>query len=322
MTESTKSREELIAHFSNKAFSGMLQEILIDTVLQSHKEIVRTVFQMNNVASTSSNGIAVSANGSPGIGTNLASNPTGKDKTDGNIYFECTNCQKKIASNRYAPHLSGCLGIGTGSRRGAARNASAKNRLGPELERGASPAVSDYGSPLLDTPNSKGKSKAKGSNKKSNGKLLDGDNNGNHKRSASSVEISPSKKVKKQKTGDSLTSLDSIAKTAVPLKTIPASWSPTGPPSPSVASGSQYSGKDSPGASISSLNALSPNSLARASKTMYRAGSASQLPSKKHGPPIGAPRTHIPRIEDKEDDTTFIDVDGEEQDDSSSNSSD
>lgn len=90
-----------------------------------------------------------------------------------------------MASNRYAPHLSGCLGIGTGSRRGAARNAAVKNkwdhaapifsmsdsitaRLGAELDRGASPLVgSDYGSPARDAVN--GKAKGKGKNKKING---------------------------------------------------------------------------------------------------------------------------------------------------------
>lgn len=67
-------------------------------------------------------------------------------RADGNIYLECLNCQRqvsrndskandatltrgvsKIASNRYAPHLSSCMGLGTGMRRGATRG-SAKSK--------------------------------------------------------------------------------------------------------------------------------------------------------------------------------------------------
>ena len=35
-----------------------------------------------------------------------------------------------MASNRYASHLSGCIGIGTGTRRAAARGATSKSRYG------------------------------------------------------------------------------------------------------------------------------------------------------------------------------------------------
>lgn len=35
-----------------------------------------------------------------------------------------------MASNRYASHLSGCIGIGTGTRRGAARGATSKSKYG------------------------------------------------------------------------------------------------------------------------------------------------------------------------------------------------
>lgn len=66
---------------------------------------------------------------------------------DGNILFECTVCKRqvrsisttshpchnthccpKVASNRYAPHLSSCMGIGTGVRRGAARATNLKTK--------------------------------------------------------------------------------------------------------------------------------------------------------------------------------------------------
>ncbi|KAF8591994.1 hypothetical protein K439DRAFT_1626493 [Ramaria rubella] len=191
----------------------------MDAALQSHKEIVRAkvICQVCgtrcgsvhaqkphlNGASTSApvSSIPPPSSGSPaatgtaGVGT---STPTAKEKPDVNIYFECTNCQKKIASNRYAPHLSGCLGLGTGSRRGAARNAAAKNKLGADADRGGSPYVgSEYGSPSLDVINAKGKGKAKNS-KKINGKA-NNELNGSHKR-PNTPDSSPAKKVKKQKT--------------------------------------------------------------------------------------------------------------------------
>ena len=70
---------------------------------------------------------------------------TGTDTPNGTVYFECTVCKREvrymdnqrnccnlpldfqIASNRYAPHLSGCMGL-SNTRRGAARNANNKAR--------------------------------------------------------------------------------------------------------------------------------------------------------------------------------------------------
>lgn len=82
-------------------------------------------------------------NGSSGTGTNT---PTSV-KADGIVYFDCLSCKRQvshislfmrgthlslhgvfgcvsyqIASNRYAPHLSSCMGIGTGTRRAANRS--------------------------------------------------------------------------------------------------------------------------------------------------------------------------------------------------------
>ena len=76
-------------------------------------------------------------NGSVATGT---STPTSV-KTDGTIYLNCVNCNRpvrttsesgsllntsQVSSNRYATHLSSCLGIGTGTRRGAARSTYTK----------------------------------------------------------------------------------------------------------------------------------------------------------------------------------------------------
>ncbi len=88
----------------------------------------------------------------------------------------------QVASNRYAPHLSGCLGLG-GTRRGAPRNANAKLkyvviyaflqeltliplvffRLAPEAGRSASPYLPSENGHLSD--DGKGANKAKGKSK-------------------------------------------------------------------------------------------------------------------------------------------------------------
>lgn len=96
---------------------------------------------------------------SPSAGANTPVN--GKD---GNVYFECLECKRQVASNRYAPHLANCMGIG--NRRGAARNASVKTKLGNELGKAGSPrlgseaADAHEGSPKP-PPKGKGKAKAK-----------------------------------------------------------------------------------------------------------------------------------------------------------------
>lgn len=121
-------------------------------------------------------------------------------KSEGTVYFECENCKRQvslldldafmlltvsqIASNRYAPHLSSCLGLGN-SRRGAVRNATSKtkcvyrhsrrnallirSRLASEAGRSTSPYVgsdagnvSDDGKPGLKTKTKLSKAKRQG----------------------------------------------------------------------------------------------------------------------------------------------------------------
>lgn len=185
----------------------------MDVVQESHKEIARSR-AVCDVCHTRCGAVHV-----PGSsGANAASGsriptPTGDLRTgespsatgantpvsgkDGNVYFECLECQRPMASNRYAPHLASCMGIG--NRRGAARIASAKTKLGNELGKAGSPRLgseagdAQEGSPK---PPPKGKGKAKG--KKSDEMAL----NANGKRNAS-PSISPLKKTKKQKTAAS-----------------------------------------------------------------------------------------------------------------------
>ncbi|KAG8859129.1 hypothetical protein FRB96_004699 [Tulasnella sp. 330] len=67
------------------------------------------------------------------------SNSTSKDKAE--ILIDCLNCPRSIASNRFAPHLSSCLGLGNGTRRGAARGTAGKAKLIAEGSRSNSPQI-------------------------------------------------------------------------------------------------------------------------------------------------------------------------------------
>ncbi|KAG9314633.1 hypothetical protein JVU11DRAFT_5438 [Chiua virens] len=121
---------------------------------------------------------------------------------DGNIYFECTQCKRQIASNRYAPHLSSCMGIGTGVRRGAARATNLKAKIPVDSGRSASPYLgSENGNISDDNPNGKAKAKSKG-------KLADEADFNLKRKRPGSPQISPVKKPKKPKvTGTSRTDL-------------------------------------------------------------------------------------------------------------------
>ncbi|KAG9036299.1 hypothetical protein FRB95_009447 [Tulasnella sp. JGI-2019a] len=74
-----------------------------------------------------------------GPAANGAVSMASKDKSD--ILIDCSNCQRPIASNRYAPHLSSCLGLSNGTRRGAARGAVGKPKLVNEGSRSNSPQI-------------------------------------------------------------------------------------------------------------------------------------------------------------------------------------
>ncbi|WRT69514.1 uncharacterized protein IL334_006500 [Kwoniella shivajii] len=74
--------------------------------------------------------------GSTGIGSG-----SGKIDGNGNVFFECLVCSRSVASNRYAPHLSSCLGLNGSTRRGAARSAAVKARLGTNDRSSPSPYV-------------------------------------------------------------------------------------------------------------------------------------------------------------------------------------
>ncbi|WWC92996.1 uncharacterized protein L201_007960 [Kwoniella dendrophila CBS 6074] len=74
--------------------------------------------------------------GSTGIGSG-----SGRIDSNGNTFFECLVCGRSVASNRYAPHLSSCLGLNGSTRRGAARSATNRARLGNNDRSSPSPYV-------------------------------------------------------------------------------------------------------------------------------------------------------------------------------------
>ncbi|KAI0735415.1 hypothetical protein C8Q76DRAFT_712186 [Earliella scabrosa] len=199
-----RERDEAVAELSSTVFATMLEEILMDVVQQSHKEIARAravcdvchtrcgAVHVPGPSNATASGSRIPTptgelNGNSPSGTGVNTPVNGKD---GTTYFDCLECKRSIASNRYAPHLSSCMGLG--SRRGAARNASVKSKLGNELGKADSFDAFDDPKPAP----AKGKGKAK--TKKSDSAL-----NANGKRNGS-PSVSPTKKPsKKQKTAGS-----------------------------------------------------------------------------------------------------------------------
>ncbi|KAJ7042462.1 hypothetical protein C8F04DRAFT_78426 [Mycena alexandri] len=193
-------KEETLAALGTRIFSAMLEDLVMDVTLQSHHETARSrsicpvcktrcssvhapTHSQVGSQSLPSRPSTPAANGSGGTGT---STPTGKP--DGNLYLECVNCSRQIASNRYAPHLSSCMGLST-TRRGAARGGAAKSKQPSEAGGSSSPeALSDEGG----TPKGKGKSKTK--------RPDEADFNLKRKR-PDSPQLTPNKKQKKQTTG-------------------------------------------------------------------------------------------------------------------------
>ncbi|CAL1696473.1 unnamed protein product [Somion occarium] len=209
-----RERDEALSELSSRIFSSMLDEIILDVVLQSHQEIARAKAvcpkchtrcgSVHNSGPTNVTQPTVqgpsSSRPSPRDGEtaeNSGSYDTGRStpingKLDGTIYFECEVCKRQIASNRYAPHLSACLGMG--NRRGAARSATTKNKLAADVGRSASPYIASENGYVSDEAKNgvkgKGKSKAK--------RTDEAEFNLGKKRTGS-PSVSPAKKSKKTK---------------------------------------------------------------------------------------------------------------------------
>ncbi|KAA1468576.1 hypothetical protein DENSPDRAFT_833923 [Dentipellis sp. KUC8613] len=206
-------REEVISSLASRIFSALVDDIVMDAALQSHKEVVRSravcevchtrcgqahISGPSNatVTALSQNGASSSRQGTPieGRGTPGTSTPNGTK--DGNL--ECVNCNRFIAPSRYAPHLSSCMGIGTGTRRGAARGVNSKAK--PLDARSASPHMgSENGNVSDDSRQSHSQPTGKKKGRPQKNKQAESELNGNRKRPGS-PQLSPNKNTKKQKT--------------------------------------------------------------------------------------------------------------------------
>ncbi|THH11781.1 hypothetical protein EW145_g418 [Phellinidium pouzarii] len=216
-------KDAALADLSSRILSEMLGEIVMDTTLQAYKEERRSssICRVCNTrcgqvhahsATAPVPGSSRAASPPPinadGFSLTGASTPGGSNKTDGNVNLDCVNCQRPVASNRYAQHLATCLGVGIGVRRGAQRNAVTKTKSSAN-GRSTSPYVDEV---MDESRTAKGKIRAKA---KSAGSL-DDDPNGGQKRPRT-PQPSPLKKQKKGKGPPS----------SVP---VPTTVSGTGPP--------------------------------------------------------------------------------------------
>ncbi|TDL28839.1 hypothetical protein BD410DRAFT_893768 [Rickenella mellea] len=216
---SKAERDAAVNDLVSNLFSSMLGEIVMDSALQSHQEITRSRTECpichtrcGDVhvptalsASTSTNpsnfqtpsrpstpSVPPSSTGHPGTNT-----PVG-GKSDGNIYLECLNCQRQIASNRYASHLSSCMGLGA-PRRGVARNATSKTKLSANGSRSGSPYVDSLNGNVSDDGKpspTKGKGKSKATKQSL---IADEDEPLSNRKRPGSPQVPPSKKSKKAK---------------------------------------------------------------------------------------------------------------------------
>lgn len=208
---------------TTRIFSALLDELILDATLQSHHEVARgravcpvcntqcgSVHVSGSSAGASQSGVGASAtsrsdtpsssgepktsataNGSAGTGS---STPTSV-KVDGTTYLDCVSCGRQIASNRYAPHLSNCMGLAT-SRRGAVRG---NTKSKPASDPGRSPSPGSDGGNISDerSNNAKGKGKAKGK------KAADESDFSLKRKRPTSPQTSPNKRSKKGKASGS-----------------------------------------------------------------------------------------------------------------------
>ncbi|KAF5312046.1 hypothetical protein D9619_003346 [Psilocybe cf. subviscida] len=208
-------KEEVLQALTARVFASMLEELVMDATLQSHQEVLRSKSLCpvcntrcnaihtpgaaggSNEASASGHHTASRANtpmsttssefASKGqFGGTGTSTPNGTKNDSGTIYFECVSCTRQIASNRYAPHLSSCMGLGN-ARRGAMRG-SAKVKQPSDAGRSISPGSDGHQS------DDKGKGKSKGKKK-----AADESDFSLKRKRLGSPQISPNKKPKKGK---------------------------------------------------------------------------------------------------------------------------
>ncbi|KAF8168313.1 hypothetical protein B0H34DRAFT_855071 [Crassisporium funariophilum] len=297
-------REETLAALTALIFSAMLDELVMDATLQSHHEVARgnalckvcntrcgsihtpgatdSQSSASGLAATSSADTPSSAsstdpaktlpNGSFGTGT---STPTTSGKADGNLFLECVSCNRQIASNRYALHLSSCMGLST-ARRGAVRG-GAKSKQASDAGRSASPASeAENGSDEKVNGNGKGKAKGKG-------KKAEESDFTNKRKRPGSPQVTPNKKSKKGKPAGS------------PVSRVKADPDPSGLPtnshySPSTTSQSKVPSKLRDSSTASFLDHSQSHSQSQ-SQSQSPSSSASSRDSSPEGDADGGSRS-------------------------------
>lgn len=222
----------------------MLDDLAMDAALQAHHQLLRSravcrichtrcgLVHPNGAQTVTPQSQSILHGDIGGkTASSTGTNTPNGSKSDGNIFFECMVCKRQVASNRFAPHLSACMGTGTGSRRAAPRGTNLKAKIPIEPGRSASPYPGSENGNVSDD-NSNGKGKAKGKGKRAD----DADFNLKRKRPIS-PQTSPTKKpTKKLKTAGSPVSRlkadpDSSGTTASNTLQVPSSSSQSKVPS-------------------------------------------------------------------------------------------
>ncbi|KAG2023643.1 hypothetical protein CC2G_001275 [Coprinopsis cinerea AmutBmut pab1-1] len=197
-------RDEACAALTGLILSSLLDEFILDCTLQAHREVAKstTICKVCNTRCSSvhlPNSLAAacanqngSRSGTPssiGDKSHTGTNTPTNGKSDGNLLLECIQCNRQIASNRYAPHLSSCMGL-SNSRRGAPRSGTKLNRAPSDAGRSASPSSEAY----LSDDRSVGKSKSYGKGKQDDEYTL-------KRKRPLSPQVTPSKKSKSKLSG-------------------------------------------------------------------------------------------------------------------------
>lgn len=297
-TKAEKQEKELfLSGLVTKIFCAMLDDIVMDSAIQAHNEVSRSraVCEVcgtrcnavhvpgSSKLATSSRAATPMAEGKPLNGvTSSTPSSTPSSIKDGNIYLDCVNCNRPFGSNRYAAHLSSCLGLSSARR--TTNRGSIKSKQS-DTGRSDSPA-SEIGN-ISDED--EGKLSAKGK-MKSKGKRSDEAEFNLKRKRPMSPQVSPNKKAKPKglsplkKSGSPGAALSSSLGTQskIPSKLRDSS---TAPYPGSTSSSSRSSSPD--GASSAPLAAKfnSPNFKTKGSQN----GSNSPMTVKRPSPPRPPP---------------------------------
>lgn len=283
-------------------FSAMISDLVMDTTLQAHHEVQKSSVLCDICHTRCGTAHASSSTGQTNPTTSRPpspsaegkqSTPTGSvsgastgptnGKSDGTVYFECLACKRQIASNRYAPHLSSCMGTGIGNRRSGSRNPITKSKSGGDKGRSESPYLGSEGSDDS-KPSAKGKGKGKAPKKD------DGDYS-IHRKRPGSPQATPKKLKKAKTTGSPLKNITDMPPPASTKSSKLRESSATRESSiaPSVDNESRmsvFSPEASPVSPTSSADSPSATSVRVTNgKNTHKSGAKNSIPTASNPPP-------------------------------------